>query len=456
LRDERLDRLTTDHTLTGAGLEHVLTRAVGAEASIRVDYAVDAMRVHDRYLLCTDGVHGGVPDRRLTEILARRAAPQETARDLVEAGLASRIGDNATALVIDIVAVPPANHIDLEIAAAALPLLPVPKPGAEVDGFALQAALADGRYTRVFAAEDRIEQRRVIVKFPKPVADAEGVLRAAFLREAWIASRVRSPFVGEVLEVAASRQSALYTVLPFYEGETMEARLARLPPISLITGLDYAIKLAKGVAALHRAGVIHRDIKPENVILEAIRDQQVPGLKLIDLGVARLPHMEDLPPQHVPGTPSYMAPELIAGAAGDERSDQFALGVTIYRMFTRAYPYGEIEPFSRPRLRKAKPLTAYRPDLPAWLDQALARATAVNPDDRFEDVFEFIFELEHGAARGAPAAPRRQPLYERNPLLFWQVACALLAAALIGTLAWHATTRAPGPAGRPAAISPHQ
>jgi serine/threonine protein kinase len=291
------------------------------------------------------------------------------------------------------------------------------------------------------------------VKFPKPVADAEGVLRAAFLREAWIASRLRSPFVGEVLEVSAGRQTGLYAVMPYYDGETLEARLMRAPPLSLISGLDYAIKLAKGVAALHRAGVIHRDIKPDNVILETVRDHQLPGLKLIDLGVARLPHveapLEDLPAQHAPGTPSYMAPELFGGAAGDERSDQFALGVTIYRMFTRAYPYGEIEPFTHPRLKKPKPLLAHRPDLPAWLDQAVARATAANPDDRFQDVFEFIFELEHGAMRAAPATPRRLPLYERNPLLFWQVACALLAAALIASFALHSVPRTPerpGPA----------
>jgi serine/threonine protein phosphatase PrpC/tRNA A-37 threonylcarbamoyl transferase component Bud32 len=452
-RDERLDRLTTDHTMGRGGMQHILTRAVGAEESIRIDYVVDTLRVYDRYLLCSDGVHGGVPDRRLGEILGQRGAPQEAARDLVEAGLASRIGDNATALVIDIIGLPPADQADLEVAAANLPLLPLPKAGAMVDGFALQAVLADGRYARVFAADDEVERRRVIVKFPKPVVDAESVLRAAFLREAWIAARLRSPFVGEVLELSAARQTGLYAVMPLYEGETLEARLERAPPISLITGLDYAIKLAKGVVALHRAGIVHRDIKPENVIVETIRDHQPPGLKLIDLGVARLPHMEDLPAQHTPGTPSYMAPELLAGAAGDERSDQFALGVTIYRMFARAYPYGEIEPFSRPRLKKPKPLVAHRPDLPAWLDQAVARATAANPDDRFEDVFEFIFELEHGAMRAAPPAPRRQPLYERNPLMFWKAACALLALALVASLALHAVSRAPVAAGGTRGVS---
>jgi serine/threonine protein phosphatase PrpC/serine/threonine protein kinase len=437
LRDNRLDQLTTDHTMSGAGLRHILTRAVGGEENIRIDYIVGAMRIYDRYLLCSDGVHAGVPDRQIAEILERRGAPQEAARDLVEAGLASRAGDNATALVIDVIALPPPNQIDLEVATSSLPLLRVPKPGAVVDGFALQSILADGRYTRVFIAEDQLERRRVIAKFPKAITEAEDLLRAAFLRETWIASRVNSPFVGEALELPPDRQTSLYAVLPFYEGETLEARLLRSPQLSAITGLDYAIKLAKGVAALHRAGIIHRDIKPENVVLEAIREHHSPGLKLIDLGVARLPNMEDIPLERAPGTASYMAPELFAGASGDERSDQFALGVTIFRMFTRAYPYGEIEPFSHPSFRKPKSLLAYRPDLPAWLDQTIARATAVNPDDRFQDVFEFIFELEHGAMRAVPAAPPRRPLYERNPLLFWKVVSALLTLALVGSLALH-------------------
>jgi serine/threonine protein phosphatase PrpC len=446
LRDGRLDRLTTDHALAGAGLSHVLTRAVGAEASIRIDYAADAMRPHDRYLLCSDGVHGGIPDRWLTAILAQRRAPEETAREVVEAGLAARIGDNATAIVVDIIDLPPADEADLAFAAKDLPIVAPPKAGAVLDGFALDTMLADGRYTRVFAAEDRVERRRVIVKFPKP--GVEGVMRAALLREAWIASRIRSPFVGEVIEPAAGRQTALYAVMPYYEGETLEARLARAPAVSLTIGLDYAIKLAKGVAALHRAGIVHRDIKPDNVIVETLRPHLVPGLKLIDLGVARLPRMEDIPAAHAPGTPSYMAPELFAGGAGDERSDQFALGVTIYRMFTRAWPYGEIEPFTHPRFRKPKPLTAHRPDLPAWLDEAIARAIAIDPDERFADVFEFIFALEHGAIGAAPAIPTRRPLYERNPLLFWKVACALLAAALVASLAYRQASRAPATAAR--------
>jgi serine/threonine protein kinase len=256
---------------------------------------------------------------------------------------------------------------------------------------------------------------------------AEPVLRLAFLREAWIATRVRSPWIAEVIETPFESRSALYSVMPFYEGETLEQRLLRRPPVSRGEGIAIATKLVKAVAALHRAGVIHRDIKPDNVIL-----QPNGGLKLIDLGVARLPNIEDFPASNVPGTPSYMAPELIEGQAGDEKSDIFALGVTLFRMFTGAYPYGEVEPFSHPAFKRAPgSVAALRPDLPAWLDQVLLRLIAIRRGDRFDDVLECGFALEHGELHAAPGPPRRRPLIERDPLRFWQTVSAVLALLLL-------------------------
>ena len=233
-----------------------------------------------------------------------------------------------------------------------------------------------------------------------------------------------------MIELAPGRQTRLYSAMPFYEGETLEQRLTREPPVSLADGTAIAAKLARAITALHRAHVIHRDIKPDNVILTADG-----GLRLIDLGVALVPDLADFPAEDIPGTPSYMAPELFAGRTGDETSDLYALGVTVYRMFCNAYPYGEVEPFTRPRFGKAVPMARYRPDLPAWLDAVVTRAVSVNPAQRFGDVIEFIHELENGAMWAKPARPRKISVYDANPLLVWKLLCAALLLALIVVIA---------------------
>jgi hypothetical protein len=431
MREGELDLLTTDHTLGAPGTSHALTRAVGAQDSLRVDLVKESLQLHDRYVLCSDGVHGALSKREIHAVLAKRAAPGETARELVDRAVAGADADNATALVLDILALPSAQFADLRLAVADQPLRVPPASGAVIDDYALGEMLADGQYMRVFRARDLREQREVVLKFPKSRPGLDAHLRAALLREVWIAGHVRSPFVTESLDPAVERRSCLYGVLPFYAGETLERRLSRRPQVTLAGGLEVALKLAKAVAALHRAGIIHRDIKPDNVMLEPGG-----GLKLIDLGVARLRQFEEEGAVEAPGTPSYMAPELFAGATADESSDLFALGVTVYRMFTGgAYPYGEVEAFSTPRFGKAVSLARERPDLPAWLDRAIARAIALDRRDRYTDAVEFAFELEHGSLRAVPHAVQRPSLYDRNPTAFWQMVSALLLVALLVTLA---------------------
>ena len=429
-REDALEQMTEDHVMGRGDFKHILRRAVGMEDSVRLDHTTFALRPLERYLLCSDGVHGALSDSGLRDILARRTAPQQTAQDLVAAALVAGSDDNCTAMVVDILDTPPAEAGELRDFFHDLPIAPPPAPGMLVDDYRIDALLADGRYSRLARAEDLRTGAQVVIKFPQPRVAEDQTYRRAFVNEAFVASRVRSPWIGEVIEQPPERQTRLYSVMPFYDGETLEQRLNREPRVSYAEGAQLATRIARAVVALHRAGIIHRDIKPDNILL--LEDG---GLRLIDLGVARLPQLEDFPPGDIPGTPSYMAPELFAGAAGDEMSDLFALGVTVYRMFARAYPYGEIEPFTRPRFGQPASLAARRPDLPAWLDGAIAKAIAVDPGRRYGDVLEFAFEIENGAQSGRPAAAKRAALYQRNPLAFWQALCALLALALIVALA---------------------
>ncbi|WP_407169826.1 protein kinase domain-containing protein [Bradyrhizobium sp. ORS 111] len=432
LSEGRLERLTQDHIAGRGDLAHMLNRAIGFEEFARFDYLTVGLRQHDRLVICSDGVHGALGDAGIQQLLEQRTPPEETARAIVEAALAADGSDNATALVLDIVDLPPADRDELTHAIAALPILDLPASGDVIDDFVLGDVLSDGRYSRLFKAVDKRAGREVVLKFPHPRVAGEGSYRLAFVREAWVAARVRSLWIGEIIELPAERQTRLYSAMPLYDGETLEQRLKRAPRLSLAEGIAIATKLVRAVTALHRAGIIHRDIKPDNVIL--LKDG---GLRLVDLGVARVPLLEDFPAEDIPGTASYMAPELFGGTAGNEASDLFALGVTVYRMFTANYPFGEIEPFSRPRFGKPAPLSRYRPDLPAWLDAVIGKAISVEPAQRYGDAIEFAHELENGATWAGPAVTGRKSLHDRDPVTFWKVLCAILAVIIVVLLARH-------------------
>jgi len=429
LSGNRLTCLTADHVRDdGTQHSHTLNRALGVETEVLLDYATQPVALHDRFMLCSDGVHGFLTEQHIAEILRERSAAEDAAAALVAAALEADSTDNCTALVVDIVALPAVGSADISGAIQRLPMVPVPVDGETIDGFVLKALISDGRYSRLFGAEDEIEGGTVALKFPKPQVASLEAYRAAFVREAWVGARVRDPSVGRVIELPPGRQTCLYTVMPLYQGELLEARLSRSPRIGLEEGRGIAIALARAAAALHRAGIIHRDIKPDNVILEGGG-----SLKLIDLGVVRVPGLEEFPPENIPGTAAYMAPEMLAGEPGNEATDIYALGVALFRAFTGEYPYANADAVSPPRRTRPQRFSDLRPDLPAWLEATLGRAIAVDPARRFRDVTEFTVEMEAGPAR-APSLPARPlTLYERAPVRVWQGISALLALALLAS-----------------------
>ncbi|MEE9355701.1 MAG: bifunctional protein-serine/threonine kinase/phosphatase [Methylococcaceae bacterium] len=415
LRNNRLQYLTKDHVHQHPDLQHVLTRALGIDETVHIDYSQHNLNLHDRFLLCCDGVHTSLSENKIQQLLCQNQSSQDHAQAIVQEALQAGSQDNVSALVVDVLKLAPPDKSFLETVVDDLPMMALPKVKEQVDGFRLNKKISDGRYTCLFLASDEKESHgEVVMKFPKPEANTEEIYRQAFIRENWITSHVHNPWIAEQVELETGRQSRLYTVMPYYQGKTLEHYLLE-NDISLDMGVDVGLMLCKAVYALHKEKVIHRDIKPDNVIL-----LEEGGLKLLDLGVARLPGLDDELESTAPGTPSYMSPELFRGSRGNEQSDLYALGVTLYRMFSKGnYPYGEVEPFTSPNFDRLTPLSLYRPDLPSWLDVLLAHA--VNPEKGFVTAMDLAFELENGLARGTTVLPMKNSLSSRvkNTLGDW-------------------------------------
>ncbi len=428
----RLTCLTTDHVRPEPDLRHVLIRALGIESELRLDHCVIELNEFDRLLLTSDGVHGALSAAKIAAILSDNASAEATAERLVEAAIDAGGQDNATALVLDVVRLPAPDHDGILAGLSALPFVEPPCPGESIDGFGIERVLSEGRHAVLLVANDSEDGSQVVLKFPRREILSERALRLAFAREMLLAQRIASPFVLAAHPVRPERQTALYGVMPLLAGETMAQRLERGVP-ALRGGLNEAIRLTRAVAALHRLEVVHRDIKPDNVMLTTARDGDGGGLKLIDLGVARLPQVEDFLVDEIPGTPGFMAPEQFAGNAGDSLTDQFALGVTLYRWFTGKWPFGEQEAFQRPRFGRPLPPSHYRAEIPSWLDDAILTAIQPDPQARFGDVIELLRALEGGGTREL-GRRRVMPLLERNPVRFWQALSALLGVALVASL----------------------
>ena len=247
LSGDRLTCLTTDHVRQdGTGRSNVLNRALGVEPDVRLDYASQPMALHDRFLLCSDGVHGFLTDQTIADILRERSAPRDTAAALVATALRSGSTDNCTALVLDVIALPTGGSADITAAILQLPVIPAPLRGETIDGFVLKALISEGRYSRLFAAEDEVEGGIFALKFPKPEIASVDAYRAAFVREAWVGARVHNPSVGRVIELPPGRQTCLYTVMPLYQGELLETRLSRSPALGLEEGRNIAVAARPG------------------------------------------------------------------------------------------------------------------------------------------------------------------------------------------------------------------
>jgi TolB-like protein/Flp pilus assembly protein TadD len=270
-----------------------------------------------------------------------------------------------------------------------MPLAPPALVGALQDRYTLERELGRGGMATVFLARDLKHDRLVALKVLHPeLAAALGPER--FLREIKVAARLNHPHIVP-LHDSGQAGNLLYYVMPYVEGESLRQRLTREKQLALEDALQIARNVAAALDYAHRHGVVHRDIKPENVMLHE-------GEALVtDFGIAKAISVaggESLTQTGVAvGTPTYMSPEQAAGEAEpDGRSDVYSLGCMLYEMLAGAPPFTGPTAQSVIARRFTEPapsVRAARPTVPEALEQAVAKALARVPADRFATAAQF-------------------------------------------------------------------
>lgn len=427
LRDGKLECLTTDHVWDRPDMRHVLKRAVGLDQQLSVDYAEGVLQAGDRFALMSDGVWSVLPEHRLQQLMQPYAPPQAMADAMTREALQAGGSDNASVVVVQVEALGEDTLTDFLAESRELKPPAKLKAGDTIDQFEVMEILHQSRATLVYKVRHRDSGQLWVLKTLQPVLADDLQSCSALLNEEWLAKRMSSQYLPQVLPLEADQRSHLYYVMSWHEGATLQQRLQHGHHFTTAGITRIGQEMLRGLGALHRMHVLHRDIKPAN--LHMGKDGR---LRLLDLGVASSGHvsMQDTMPN--PGTPSYMAPELFEHAEASVASDLYAAGVTLYHLLTRKYPYGEIEPFQHPRFGEPVPPTRYRPDIPGWLENIILKAVARNPAARFETAEEMLLALELGESR--PIVPvQRTPLVSRAGLQQWQwlAVCSLLINAVL-------------------------
>jgi serine/threonine protein phosphatase PrpC len=439
LAGNALEQLTEDHRLVISSEQNYLSRALGVNPQIEIDYQAVQLERDDVFLLATDGVYEHVSPRLVANAIHDNPEDLDAAaRTIVQQAFERGSPDNLTVQIVRIDEVPDGEASDILVHSFELPLPPLLEARAVFDGYRIVRELHGSSRSHIYLAVDAETDALVAIKIPSiDLRDDPAYLKRLMMEE-WVARRIDSPHVLKTY-LPARRRNYLYVTTEFVEGQTLTQWMIDHPKPDLEKVRGIVEQIAKGLRAFHRKEMLHQDVRPDNIMID-----QTGTAKIIDFGSTKIAGVaEAMPPDRhndILGTAQYTAPEYFLGESGSARSDMFSLGVITYQMLTGKLPYGSQIAKARTRSQFGKlrynSALGDNPDIPAWIDGALRRAVHPDPYKRYESLSEYTFDLRHPNAKYLnSSAP---PLMERNPLLFWKgLSAALVCIILILLIAQH-------------------
>jgi eukaryotic-like serine/threonine-protein kinase len=261
--------------------------------------------------------------------------------------------------------------------------------------------LGAGGMADVYLAEDEELGRRVAIKILNDRHANDESFVERFRREAKNAAGLSHPNIVSIYD-RGEAEGTYYIAMEYLDGRTLKELLIARGPMPIADAIHHTRQTLNALRFAHKKGVVHRDIKPHNVMVDG--DGR---LKVTDFGIARAGASQMTEAGAIVGTAQYLSPEQARGAAVDQRSDLYSIGVVLYEMLTGNVPFtGEspVEIAMKHLSDTPRPPSSIRPEIPPDLDMVVLRALAKNPDDRFQTAEEMDAELAHIADGGSVTA----------------------------------------------------
>ncbi|MBU2879398.1 bifunctional protein-serine/threonine kinase/phosphatase [Aliiglaciecola lipolytica] len=421
LQQGDFEQLSTDHHAR-FGNKKVLSRAIGIEANLDVDFCTFELNKDDLFILSTDGVHEFISSKQIQLLLNQWLAEpkidlENLARSIVELAIEAGSDDNLSCLLVKVAELPHADINEYHRQLTRLAMPPALKEGMKLEGYRVLEQVFNGTRSSLYKVIKEDTQELFCLKTPSQYFVDDPNYLSGFLREEWIGQKLQHVNIMRI-NPRPDNAKFMYHICEFIEGQTLRQWLLDNPSASIVEVRSIMKQLIAALRIFQRQDMVHRDIKPENVMITKTGE-----VKLIDFGtvyVGAMAETQALQEESVPvGSVNYIAPEYLLNNQFDFRSDLFSVAVVCFEMLTGHLPFKAFTPQSTTKLSVDNwqyiSLRKFRPDLPQWLDIALAKGLAINPEQRYQAFSEFFTDLSKPNTTMLSQI-QHQPLIQRNPL----------------------------------------
>jgi len=398
-RNNELNQLSQDHSMQEKGFENVLTQAIGISQDISEYYFENIIQKDDKILLCSDGLYNTLNNDIFLQninlganFLVKKAS--KLSNDNLE--------DDTTAVVIEILQ---ENQIEI-LKSLNLKIPENLEINDNIDGYILKKSLIQNNRTWLCSKKGK----EYVLKFPLFEASYDEKILDLYINESWNSKRLKAGFFPKA--VIPKKRSKRYYVMENIDGIDLNTYLNKRK-----LHVDDAINLAKTLLNMSqyllKYDLVHGDIKPDNIMQINRKGKNI--FKIIDFGSMREIYSID----SVIGTPSYVSPERFKGSSINEASEIFSIGVTLYKVLTNKYPYGEIEPFQTPKFNFIASAKSINNNIPTWLNSIILRAISLDLNTRYKNYSEMIFELEN-SNKVKPFFNKEISIIKKNPVFVYK------------------------------------
>jgi serine/threonine protein phosphatase PrpC len=408
----RIERLTSDHSYVGMqvkmGLlsEHeaatsdmrtMLTRLIGQNPTVQVDFNKVPIQEGDVLVQCCDGIHGCVTETEICETVMRYPA-QEASQHLIDMAMKRGSDDNVTAQVIRVDKVDQIRYYRGAAIYSEEPrtaMTSEPQVGQVLDArFEITGLIARSGMASIFKAVDLESGDPVALKVPFMHLESDPAFYSRFEREEEIGKSLNHPGILKIIPTS-TKKSRPYFAMELLKGRTLDELIREKGTMPVPQALTFASRICETLDYMHSRDIVHRDLKPANIM--ACDDGSI---RIMDFGIAKAQAMRRITFggfSPTMGTPDYMAPEQVKGKRGDGRTDLYSLGAMLYEMVSGRVPFEAPNAYMIMNARLIGDPRAPRklnPAISPQVEEIILHAMERDPLDRYATAAEMKADLD--------------------------------------------------------------